>query len=236
VITASRGDTYLELYILDLEPCPGFPDECQRYQVDGFNFGLSPNEELDRAIESALAFIEERERSLDAFTWAFAVDGEFVAEVPAEGTAAPGDDADIVSLDSGTFEGRLFFKMDLGAPIPDPGEQVIKEYTLWFRSNEGDLINTTWAVGPGSDPVASSFCVGATPSCPDGIFPFGVEVGDTVEDLTFFLEGDAFDNSTGVTVSASVQTGSADAPDDLVTVEFQGGERFPRGTEERDPC
>ncbi len=57
-----------------------------------------------------------------------------------------------------------------------------------------------------------------------------------MEDITFFLEGDAFDNSTGVTVSASVQTGSTDAPEELVTVDFQGGERFPLGTDERDPC
>ena len=92
---------------------------------------------------------------------------------------------------------------------------------------------TSWTVIEGGDPVASSFCIGETPSYPDGIFPFGVVVGDNNDSLVFFLNGDAFANSTKPTVKAFVETGDSG---DVVITDFQGGERFPLLTDERDPC
>jgi hypothetical protein len=138
-------------------------------------------------------------------------------------TAAP----EIADLDSGMHEGEQWIKLTLLGQIPE--DQVEKRYSLEFRTDEEDLIVASWNVIEGEDPFASSFCIGETPSCPDGIFPFGVEVGDNNDSLVFFLSGDAFANSTNPTVKAFVETGATAA-------DFQGGERFSLLTYERDPC
>jgi hypothetical protein len=145
-------------------------------------------------------------------------------------SAADGPDtaaSQIAELDSGMHEGEQWIKLTLLGQIPE--DQVEKRYSLEFRTDEEDLIVASWNVIEGEDPFASSFCIGETPSCPDGIFPFGVEVGDNNDSLVFFLSGDAFANSTNPTVKAFVETGAT-------TADFQGGERFPLLTDERDPC
>ncbi len=135
--------------------------------------------------------------------------------------------SEIADLDSGMHEGEQWIKLTLVDQIPE--DQVERRYSLEFRTNEEDLIVTSWNVVEGEDPFASSFCIGETPSCPDGIFPFGVEVGDNNDSLVFFLDGDAFANSTNPTVKAFVET-------DASAADFQRGERFPLLTDERDPC
>lgn len=171
-------------------------------------------------------------------------DSEGVEVDPTSGAAAETDTTSVVDvpdgaaseiaeLDSGMHEGEQWIKLTLVGQIPE--DQFKKRYSLEFRTNEEDLIVTSWNVIEGDDPFASSFCIGETPSCPDGIFPFGVVVGDNNDSLVFFLSGDAFANSTDPTVKAFVKTGTSDAPEDEVTTDFQGGERFPLLTDERDP-
>jgi hypothetical protein len=153
------------------------------------------------------------------------------AETDTTSVVDPPDAAasEIADLDSGMHEGEQWIKLTLVSQIP---EDQFKKFRLEFRTDEEDLIVTSWNVVEGGDPTASSFCIGETPSCPDGIFPFGVVVGDNNDSLVFFLNGDAFANSTNPTVKAFVETG---AGDDVVITDFRGGERFPLLTAERDP-
>jgi hypothetical protein len=157
------------------------------------------------------------------------------AETDTTSVVDPPDAAasEIADLDSGMHEGEQWIKLTLVGQIP---EDQFKKFRLEFRTDEEDLIVTSWNVVEGGDPTASSFCIGETPRCPDGIFPFGVVVGDDNDSLVFFLDGDAFANSTNPRVKAFVETGATGDSGDVVITDFQGGERFPLLTDERDPC
>lgn len=245
VITAGLGQTHLEIYSLNLTPRPGFPGSSQRVTARGFTLGGPTDLDIEQAFADAVAlaqeFIDDLERldlPADRYQWVFRINGELMVDQPVVpgGDGAADVDSEISAIDSGLFEDELWIRILFPEPIPDSSEQFVKRYNVFISSDQDDLFGASWTVRQGSVPFASSFCLPNTPNCPpDGIVPVLGVPGDTLMDLTFFFPDDAFGDATGLKFRVSVQTGQTDAPEDLVTVDFMGGEQFPLRTDERDP-
>ena len=126
----------------------------------------------------------------------------------------------LVGLENGVWDEERVLRIDLAAPIADPTWL----FELEFRSNENDRIIARFTPSEGS---TSSFCVGQTPSCPDGIFPIVGLMGSTGDALSFTFALDAFDNSTGVSIGASIKTGpDGDLIDELDPPVLLSDEQF----------
>lgn len=157
-----------------------------------------------------------------------------LAETAGDSGAAGDAESEITGVDSGVFEGEAWIKLNFAGPIVVDEER--KRYSLEFRTNEDDLIVAAYNVEPGGDQFSTSFCIGETPSCPDGVFPIVGVPTETNDAIVFNFATDAFSNSTDPSYKAFVETGPADSPEDRTTVDFQGGERFSLLTVEKDPC
>ena len=232
VITVGGDDSFFETYVLDFEPPPGVLFEDWFFvPVNGANTGVDRDTGLEEALKVAYDFLGGNSPAGDRL-WGFHVNGEM--SPGAAGETAAGE-SEIADLHSGTYEGEAWIKMDLFGGIVAGEER--KRYGVEFRSNDGDLIVAAYNVEPNGDTFSTSFCVGDdTPSCPDGIFPIVGEVGADGESLVFSYNVDAWDNATGPTYSAFVETGPADSPEDRTMVLFNGGERLPVRMDEADPC
>ncbi len=231
-ITVGGDDNFLETFVLDFEPPPldAF-DGWTFVPVTGANVGVDRETTLEEAIDLAIDFLAKNDRSGD-FLWGFRVSGEMTSGAPEETAAG---DSEIADVNSGTYEGEAWIKMDLFGGIVAGEER--KRYGVEFRTNDGDHIVAAYNVEPNGDIFSTSFCVGdETPSCPGGVFPIVGELGDDGMSLVFFYNVDAWDNATNPTYSAFVETGPADFPEDRTTVLFNGGERLPVRMDERDPC
>ena len=237
VITFGGDDNFLETFVLDLEPVLGDPfEEWFLVPVTGANVGVDRDaglEEADIAVFNILVedFLAEYDSPGD-FLWGFRLSGEMSAGAPDDTVTA---ESEIIGVDSGTYEGEAWIKMNLAGEIIVLDER--KRYGVEFRTNEGDFIVAAYNVEPNGDIFSTSFCVGDdTPSCPGGVFPIVGAVGADGESLVFSYNVDAWDNATGPTHSAFVETGPADSPEDRTMVLFNGGERLPVRMDEADPC
>lgn len=232
VITVGGDDSFLETYVLDFEPPPGVLfEDWFSVPVNGANAGVDRDTGLEEAIKNAYDFFARNTPSGD-FRWGFRVTGEMSPGASEETVTA---ESEIIGVDSGTFEGSAWIKMDLfGAIVP---AEERKRYSFDFRTNEGDHIVAAYNVEPNGDVFSTSFCVGdETPSCPGGVFPIVGELGDDGMSVVFSYNVDAWDNATDTTYSAFVETGPADSPEDRTVDFFVDGRRFPVLVDEKDPC
>lgn len=229
LITGAEDDNFTEAFILDMEPCEAWPD-CDHFTVNGSSVGVSPEVGLGQALQHAVRVLARNPPDEELLLW-----GSYVAGQMRQGNLPPQPSiaGEILDMSSGTYEGEQWIKMDLVGPIVV--EQDLKRYSIEFRTNEEDLIIAAYNVEPGGDPFSTSFCVGQTPSCPDGIFGIVGEPNANNDSLVFRFAGDAFANSTDPTFAAFVEIGPADSPEDRVTFHFHDGERFPLLTDESDP-
>ena len=111
----------------------------------------------------------------------------------------------IADVRSGVWEEERFVRVELTRPSANPNQQ----FNLEFRSNEGDDMFASFRPAEG---FTSSFCVGQTPSCPDGFFPIVAELVGGGDVIIFRFAVDAFDNSSGITIRTFIETGPDDDP------------------------
>jgi len=138
-------------------------------------------------------------------------------------------DSGITGIDFDLFEGEFRVKIYPAVPVTDSRDQVIR-ISLLFLADEGDQIVASLTLLEGSDLRVSSFCIGETASCRDGIFPVGADVCYPMNEISFTMPADAFANSSGITVGVSVQTAATEA--DLPQVDLRRfGEQFPLPTD-----
>jgi hypothetical protein len=122
-----------------------------------------------------------------------------------DGAAEKLADSQIDDVLNGVWDAERFVAVNLISPVTDQKQQ----FNLEFRSNEGDDIFARFTPAEGS---TSSFCIGQTPSCPDGFFPIVAQVTEAGDSIIFRFAIDAFDNSSGVTIRTFIETGPDDAP------------------------
>ena len=158
-----------------------------------------------------------------------------------ESSSASADDeggvvelATLLPIESGRSEGHHWIKWTLDEPIPDPADQYIKSYNLFIRSAEDDVFGVGWNLPEEGEPFGTSFCLDDKPNCNDGFVPIEWEIAPN--EIKFFIQEGTFGDATGLTISATIETGATEAPEDLVTETLADGARVPLGMEERDPC
>jgi hypothetical protein len=156
---------------------------------------------------------------------------------PTPPTVSPsGESSEILSLDMARSEGEYWVNMLLAHSIFAHTEKSGKAFEVWFHRDGGGVINLSYNLPAGGEPTVTSFCVGElSEECPGGVFPVRVEIGEDGIKLTFYVSGDSFPDPIEWRVSASVETEANSASEDPVRVDFQDGQRFPIGTDERDP-
>jgi hypothetical protein len=63
----------MEVYVIDVVPCPGFPESCNQVNVEGINAGGNPDLEMGQAFLDATGHLAGN-GVLDGYGWAFVIE------------------------------------------------------------------------------------------------------------------------------------------------------------------
>ena len=223
------GSTFSEANAFVLT-CEGFTD-CVGSELRGANlggpFGLDPRQAIGDAIDTLQAGSTQIP---DGYGWAIDISGSITGVDSPQSVV----DSQTFPIDSGTFEGRAWFKWKLDEPVSDQVEQHVT-FQLNISSVEDGLWGAGYTFPVNEAPFATAFCLEDRPDCDNGEVPVEGELNSEGDEITWWIAEGVFGDATGLGIHAFVQTYATPLASP-VTESIADGAAIPVGTDERDPC